>query len=178
MSGDVLVLNADYQPINILPLSVISWQQAIKLCWVEKAQAIHYYDDWHVHSPTASFAVPSVIVNREYFNTKKKIRFTRKNMYIRDMYQCQYCADMFDAVDLTMDHVIPRSLGGDTSWENCVTACGDCNHHKGDKLIKPVAVPHVPDYYQLARKYLRQHVRIRHESWHDYIRHYAAEVAA
>lgn len=90
-------------------------------------------------------------------------------MYLRDMYQCQYCGEVFNHKDLTLDHVIPRSQGGKTTWENSVTACKDCNHRKGHKLIKPMRAPYKPDHFQLIKKWKERPVQVRHRSWYQYL---------
>ena len=90
-------------------------------------------------------------------------------MYLRDLYQCQYCADTFSHDELTIDHVVPRSNGGITTWENSVTACKSCNHKKGSKLWKPLRMPYKPDYYQLVAKWKNRPVHIEHPSWNQYL---------
>ena len=91
-----LLLNKDYTPISVLPLSVIHWQHAIKLMYLGRIQVIETYADWIVHSEKLALNVPSVAITLEYFNFKRRVNFTRYNMYLRDLYQCQYCLDTFD----------------------------------------------------------------------------------
>lgn len=167
--SDVLLLNSDYNPISILPLSVISWQHAVKLHFLDRVQIIEEYDDWVIHSEHFEMKVPSVCVTKEYFHFKKSAKFSRSNMYLRDMYQCQYCGDVFEHKDLTLDHVIPRANGGKTTWENSVTACKPCNHKKGAKLIKPLRQPYKPDHFQLIKKWRERTVTVRHDSWYQYL---------
>lgn len=166
---DCLILNSDLTPISILPLSVISWQDAMKLIYLEKLVVLEEYKDWVVHSAHDSFKVPSVCVTKEYLNYKKAIRFSRANLYLRDLYQCQFCGDTFDSADLTIDHVNPRAKGGKTVWENCVSACKPCNHKKGDKIIKPLKPPHKPDYYNLVGKWKQKPVKVRDAVWLQYL---------
>jgi 5-methylcytosine-specific restriction endonuclease McrA len=85
------------------------------------------------------------------------------------MYTCQYCGESFSGSNLTIDHVVPRSMGGKTEWENCVTACWPCNHSKGSQLIKPINKPYKPSYYQLANILKNSTIQIHHPSWADYI---------
>lgn len=113
--------------------------------------------------------MPSVAVTKEYFNPKRYVRFSRTNVYLRDLYQCQYCADTFDFKDLSIDHVIPRSLNGKTSWENCVTSCKSCNSRKADKLRKPIRKPFKPDYWGLASAWRNSHVEIKDPKWEQYL---------
>ena len=105
--SDTLVLNGDHQPLNYLPLSVIPWKQAVKLMFLERVHVLESYGDWDIRSPSLTMPVPAVIVTKGFFNFKKKVKFKRYNMYLRDLYQCQYCAGTFSSQDLTMDHVIP-----------------------------------------------------------------------
>lgn len=168
--SDTLLLNANYEPISILPLSVIGWQQAIKLLFLEKVKVIENYKDRVIRSPSTEIQLPSVCVTKEYFNPMKHVKFTRHNLYLRDMYQCQYCGDVFSPNALTIDHVIPKSKGGHICWENCVTACKDCNWKKGDKIMKPLKEPVNPEYYHLVAKWRRRpgNITVRPE-WLPYL---------
>jgi len=114
--------------------------------------------------------VPSVCVTTDYFHYKKNVKFSRYNMYLRDLFQCQYCQEVFDFEDLTIDHVNPRANGGKTVWDNCVTACKPCNHSKGDKKnIRPLNMPYKPDYYALVKKWKDMPFTVKQESWNQYL---------
>ena len=168
--SDCLVLNGNYQPLSVLPLSLISWQSAIKLCYLDRVKVVDEYQDWQVHSPNMEFNVPAVVALNDYFPIQKTIRFARHNMYLRDMFQCQYCADIFNPKELTIDHIIPISKGGKTSWENCTTACMSCNVKKGDKTnVRPLNTPYKPDYYNLATLRRKMPFKIKHPKWLQYI---------
>lgn len=167
--SDTLLLNSNYEPISILPLSVISWQTAMKLLFMDKILVIEEYEDRIIHSPSRHFKVPAVAVTKGYFNSKKIVRFSRRNMYMRDLFQCQYCAETFESKYLTIDHVVPRVNGGKTTWENCVTACKPCNHRKGSKWLKPLRKPFKPDYYQLVNQFKGRPFNVRHPSWYEYL---------
>lgn len=167
--SDVLLLNSDHNPISILPLSVIPWQDAIKLIYLDRIVVLEEYDDWVVHSAHTSFRVPSVCVTREYFNFKKHVKFSSANLFLRDLYQCQYCGDTFASHELTIDHVIPRASGGKTNWENCVSACKPCNHKKGSKLQKPLRMPYKPDYFSLVNKWKQQPFKVKNPVWYQYL---------
>jgi 5-methylcytosine-specific restriction endonuclease McrA len=167
--SETLLLNQDYTPISILPLSVIEWQHAIKLMFLGKVDVIETYPDWIIRSEHLQMNVPSVCVTKDYFKSKKYIKFSRYNLYLRDLFKCQYCEDVFDFDDLTIDHVIPKSIGGPTSWENCATSCKNCNQKKGDKLMKPINKPYAPDYYNLVNKWKQTPVTVMHPSWNQYI---------
>ena len=125
--NSVLILNADYSPLQIAPLSTISWKEAVKLVWLDQVEVLEYYDDWFVHSPSVTLQVPSVIVTKTYVKTSRGVKFNKTNLCIRDEYTCQYCIQKFDSKSLTIDHVLPRSHGGKTNWQNVCCACGPCN---------------------------------------------------
>lgn len=167
---DTLLLNANYEPISIIPLSIIGWQQAIKLVFLDKVTVIENYPNKVVRSPTVCYPVPSICVTHEYFNPMKRVKFSRANLYLRDMFQCQYCAEVFEEKELTIDHVIPKSAGGNMSWENCVTACKPCNWKKGSKIQKPLRVPFSPEYYHLVNKWRKRPSRTKlREEWLPYL---------
>jgi 5-methylcytosine-specific restriction endonuclease McrA len=170
--SDTLLLNIDHTPISLLPLSVIDWQHAIKLMWLDKIVVLENYDDWTVRSEKLAIDVPAVCITKEYFHYNKVIKLSRHNLYLRDLYQCQYCADTFDTADLTVDHVVPRASGGRTTWENVVTACRPCNSKKADKFGKPLRKPVRPEYYSLAKKLQTMHFKPRHPSWAKYLSFY------
>ena len=130
-----LVLNADYRPLSYYPLSLWSWQDAIKAVFLERVNIVSEYDAV-VSSPSFQMRLPSVISLKDYIQPRKHPAFTRFNLFLRDGFQCQYCGD-FD--ELTFDHLIPRSKGGRTTWENIVTACSPCNLRKGGKLAREAA---------------------------------------
>lgn len=169
--SDCLVLNGDYQPLSLLPLSVVDWQQAVKLYFLERVRIIETYEDWEVHSPNMSFKVPALIALKKFYPVSKQIRFSRYNLFLRDLYQCQYCADTFPTAELTIDHVLPLSKGGKTNFTNCVSACKKCNSKKGNSVgqMQPIRKPFVPDYFNLASIRRRRPFTIKHSSWLEYI---------
>lgn len=170
MSGDTLILNADYRPLSLLPLSIVPWQEAIKLQWLDKLTIIEVYDNWEVHSPNHCIKVPAIGVTKDYFKFDKHIRFSRRNVFLRDLFTCQYCGDQFAESELTIDHVIPRASGGKTSWLNCVAACNDCNRRKAHYIINPRREPFKPDYYSLIRHVKTLDIKVKHPSWETYLR--------
>jgi 5-methylcytosine-specific restriction endonuclease McrA len=167
--SDTLLLNANYEPISILPLSIINWQHAIKLYFLDRVTILESYPDWTIRSEHLEINVPSVCVTKEYFNYKKAVKFSRANLYLRDLYTCQYCDEVFDQKDLTIDHVLPRAAGGKTNFENTVSACKPCNHHKGSKIIKPLRMPYKPDYYSLVNKWKDRDIHVKCDSWYQYL---------
>jgi 5-methylcytosine-specific restriction endonuclease McrA len=148
----VLKLDSAYTPIEI-----ITWQEAFVLTWLKKAYAVEYSDKW-VHSATKKFQVPSVIVLFRYIDEKFfTLPCTRKNILVRDEYKCQYCAQNFREANLTIDHVIPKSKGGSSTWDNVAAACKPCNQKKRDYLVEnaPVSLirkPKKPSYRSIIKK--------------------------
>ncbi len=129
MNEPVLVLNANFQPIN-----VTSSYRAINLILAEKATLIMNGRGF-IHSVTQTFPLPSVIrLKRLIKRPRPIVKFTRKEIFRRDNYTCQYC--LRPSKSLTIDHVIPRHMGGKTTWDNVVTACPHCNHRKGGMTPK------------------------------------------
>lgn len=125
----VLVLNATFEPINICAA-----RRAIVLVLkgVARAEEIHGHP---LHSAQARFPLPSVIRLLDYRRIPHRGRaLSRKNILMRDRHICQYCGTTRPAQELTLDHVVPRSRGGKSSWENLVACCQACNHRKGDRL--------------------------------------------
>lgn len=150
---DTLVLNRDMRPVKMLPVSTLSWQNAIKAIYGEAAQVVHEYEEWEVHSPSVTMKVPSVIMVRDYVHFTRQIPWNPDYLLLRDRFTCQYCHRQFPAQKLTQDHVIPRMLGGKTSWDNIVSACGPCNHSRGHNTkIQPRIKPYKPSYWELVEK--------------------------
>jgi 5-methylcytosine-specific restriction endonuclease McrA len=130
-----LVLNTDFRPLSYYPLSVWSWQDAINAVLLGRVNIIENYDK-EAHSPSLTIKLPSVLALKKYIILKKSPAFTRFNVFLRDNFTCQYCHEKFLANDLTFDHIIPKCVGGKTTWENVVSACTSCNVKKGRKLLK------------------------------------------
>lgn len=165
-----LLLNQSYEPVSVLPLSVIDWQHALKLYFLDRVTILESYPDWVIHSEHLNINVPSVCVTKEYFHYKKSVKFSRSNLYLRDLYTCQYCGEVFDHKELTIDHVIPRMAGGKTNFENTVTSCKPCNHRKGHKLLKPLNQPYKPDYYSLVKRWKNKgNIHVPCDSWYQYL---------
>lgn len=168
--GTTLVLNADYTPLSIIPISSISWKDAIKIIFLGNSRAVEYYDDWEVHSPSTSMLVPSVVISDTYVKKKHGVRFSRINLLIRDNFTCQYCQKRLSAMDLTVDHVVPRVRGGKTKWENIVCACYSCNTIKGHRTkMQPIKKPVKPEYWQLLDNARKIPIKVPSESWVKYI---------
>ena len=148
----VLKLDSAFKPIEI-----VSWKEAFVLTWLNKAWAIEYSDKW-AHSAKKKFHIPSVIVLFKYIDEKFfTLPCTRKNILIRDENRCQYCAKRFREAHLTIDHVIPKSKGGASNWNNVVAACKPCNQKKRDYLVEnaPVSLishPKKPSHGTIIKK--------------------------
>jgi 5-methylcytosine-specific restriction endonuclease McrA len=133
-SFPALVLNADFRPLSYFPLSIWSWQDAVKAVFLDRVSVLNEYEA-EVHSPTLTMRLPSVIALKEYIPSARRPAFTRFNVFLRDHFACQYCGDHRPTHDLTFDHVIPRSRGGQHVWDNVVAACRRCNHVKADRHV-------------------------------------------
>lgn len=169
--NETLILTPNYEPADFLPLSIVDWQDCIRLMFLDKIRPVHLYENRFIHSPSMAIQLPSVAVTTEQFNFKKgRIRFSRSLMYIRDLYRCNYCNELFSPKELSIDHVVPSCEGGKTTWENCVTCCKRCNLHKGHKRWTPINKPYRPDYYGLAAKRLELPMQVAHHSWIPYLR--------
>lgn len=135
---NVIVLNADYQFINI-----IDWKKAMVLVIQNKVDVIKY-SDRIIKTVNQAFKLPMVIklVYLAQVIYKKRITFSKVNIFIRDDYVCAYCGKKMKThkKDATIDHVLPRARGGKDTWENCVTACLDCNNAKGNKTPEEFGV--------------------------------------
>ena len=138
-SCPALVLNADYTPLSYYPLSLWPWQTAVKAMFLERVDIVAHYDR-EVHSPSHSLKLPSVIALKEYIPAARRPAFTRFNVFLRDRFHCQYCGGDFATNELTFDHVVPKSRGGRTSWNNVVTACSPCNLLKGNRLLREIGM--------------------------------------
>lgn len=168
-----LVLNADFRPLSYFPLSLWSWQDAVKAVFLDRVSILSEYDH-QVHSPSFAMKLPSVIALKDYVAPSRYPAFTRFNVFLRDRFSCQYCNRPHPTHDLTFDHVVPRSKGGRTHWENVVTACGPCNLRKGSQLPRECGMhPHRPPWRPTSYE-LQDHGRAfppnyLHESWRDYL---------
>ena len=127
-----LVLNADYRPLSYYPLSLWCWQDVVRDVFLDRVNVVSEYDR-EIRSPSFSMKLPSVISLKTFIKPSEHPNFTRFNVFLRDKFSCLYCSDV---KNLTFDHLIPKSKGGITSWENVVTACTTCNVKKGNKLCQ------------------------------------------
>jgi 5-methylcytosine-specific restriction endonuclease McrA len=127
----VLTLGPNYEPVG-----TISWKKAVALLFLNKVTTLEEYDE-EIRSINFSMKIPSVVVLKSGKHRKiNSIRFSRKNIWLRDEGQCQYCSKNVSANLFTIDHVHPKAAGGKTTWENVVVSCYDCNQKKGEKQLK------------------------------------------
>jgi|TARA_E500000075_G_scaffold129142_1_gene136557 5-methylcytosine-specific restriction endonuclease McrA len=172
-NSPVLVLNADYRPLSYFPLSLWSWQDTVKAVFLDRVNVLSEYEH-KIRSPSFEMRLPSVIALKEFVLQSRRPAFTRFNVFLRDRFSCQYCAQQFRPEALTFDHLIPKSRGGKTTWENVVTACSKCNLRKGNLLpdvvkMHPINTPRSPTSFELqehGRMFPPNHL---HESWRDFL---------
>lgn len=172
LSSNVLVLNRSFMPVHITTV-----RHALCLLFKGVAKAVHDqyvlydFESWqqlsarthseHVGLVSRSIRVPRVILLCVYDHVpNRQVRFSRINIYLRDQHTCQYCGQRFIKSELNLDHVVPVSLGGKTTWENVVCSCIKCNIKKGGrlpmqagmKLLKKPMVPHWSWLFRLLSK--------------------------
>ena len=169
MSNDCLLLNGNGKPVSYFPLSTIDWKTAIRLLFTKNIIVIKNHESWSVRSPSMEVEVPSIIMLRRFHKFQNYVKFSRSNIFLRDMYRCQYCSNIFDSKQLTLDHVVPRSKGGETSWENIVTSCKTCNTSKGSKTIEPINLPKKPSFAHLLNGHKLNKKDFPDQAWADYI---------
>lgn len=165
-----LLLNTDAVPLSYLPLSTVTWEEAIKMMVLEKATVLEFHENWTVHSPSWSTPVPAVMMLKEYERRKNTVRFSKSSVFLRDEYRCAYCESPVNRKSATLDHVLPISLGGKSTFENTVCACSNCNSRKGNNhKILPKIKPYKPNYYGLVEKRKRMSWDLAHSSWARYL---------
>lgn len=131
----VLLLDKGYRPLR-----AVNWRRALLLDLAGRAEVLEYYDRV-VRTPSAQFPVPAVIrVAGWVERSPRTVALTRRNVLQRDGHACAYCGYTGAGRELTIDHVVPRSRGGRTVWENVVTACAPCNRRKGDRMPDEVGM--------------------------------------
>ena len=169
-ANPTLVLNADYRPLSYYPLSLWSWQDAIRAVFLDRVNIVSEYD-LAVRSPSLSMQLPSVVSLKTFVKPIRSPAFTRFNVFLRDRFECQYCGDR---EDLTFDHLIPRSRGGQTTWDNVVAACSTCNLRKGGlpssrARMWPTQKPYQPSIADLHKNGRLFPPNYLHDSWLDYL---------
>jgi len=166
MDGEVLVLNSDYEPLNVCNL-----RRALMLIHLGKAEVLHT-SSRVVRTFSGELESPSVLKLRHQVRRPiPQLRLSRRSIFARDDHQCQYCGA--SGRELTIDHVVPKRLGGKGTWENLVACCRRCNSKKGDKLLHQTGMrlrrePRRPRYvpYISLSKYLAGQ---KNEVWRTYL---------
>ncbi|MDK2970318.1 MAG: hypothetical protein PWP23_73 [Candidatus Sumerlaeota bacterium] len=186
IANGVLVLNRNWTAIH-----VTSVQRAITLLVQDLAQVVddnyrtYDFNSWRelsayvdtegnqfIHSPSFRMVIPEVILLTSYHRVPPRaVKFNRRNIYIRDGYKCQYCGRKPPREELTIDHVVPRSRGGRSEWENVVLACQSCNAKKGNRLLQdtPMQLPRAPkkpNWISIVRHTLKAQSR---PAWQRYV---------
>ncbi len=162
-----LLLTAGYEPLN-----VISWQRAITLYTLDKVDVVEEYDA-EIRAVSYVVRVPAVVRLRKAFRRHvKPVKFSRVNIYARDHHRCQYCGDKCTIAGLTYDHVVPRSRGGATSWDNIVSCCYTCNARKANRTpaeakMRLLAKPTRPTW--LPEVQIRVSAKSIPDAWRDYV---------
>jgi 5-methylcytosine-specific restriction endonuclease McrA len=167
MQEPVLVLNATFEPINV---TAVRRAMVLMLKGVAQAEELNHAE---VHSPSRALRVPSVIRLLAYRHIPQQSRaLSRKNILLRDRNTCQFCGRIFSASELTLDHVVPRSRGGRSSWENLVACCYQCNNHKGDRTPEEAGLQLVRRPRPFTLHTSRQLMRLlgnKDEKWRKYL---------
>jgi 5-methylcytosine-specific restriction endonuclease McrA len=123
-----LLLNSTFEP-----LKVVNWRKAVTMVMLNKVEVVEEYGRI-IRGVSFALRLPAVIrLNRFIKRRTPVVKFSRENLYVRDRGKCQYCGTFFEQKELTYDHVIPRSRGGQTEWTNVVTCCTTCNFKKGGR---------------------------------------------
>jgi 5-methylcytosine-specific restriction endonuclease McrA len=165
-----LVLNADFRPLSYYPLSLWSWQETVKAVFLDRVNIVSEYDRY-ARSPSFEMRLPSVVALKQYVKPALYPAFTRFNVFLRDRFSCQYCGRKHE---LTFDHLVPRSRGGQTKWDNVLTACSPCNLAKGSMTpeqagLKAMTYPYKPTVFELHRNGRLFPPNYLHKSWLDYL---------
>ena len=186
LDSSVLVLNRFYQPINITTVRrafALLYQGTAKAIdreyktfdfesWAALSAEVHG-DDEFVKTVSSAIRVPRVIMLQVYDRLPRMhVRFSRQNIYLRDQNTCQYCAKKFSRSDLNLDHVIPRSQGGRTTWDNVVCSCIRCNLHKGGRTPEEAGMqllrePTRPKWSPFVRS--RDGGRYTYDDWRPFL---------
>lgn len=190
LTEKVLVVNKLYIPVHLVQV-----KRAISLLYRDKAEVIvvkngqflnFSFDDWTVdrnsslpngrcsvvHTPSLKIQVPRIIRLQEYKDWQSnEIHLNRRNVFARDHYRCQYCGEFKSKGELSLDHVVPLSQGGETSWSNLVAACRSCNVRKGGRLLKNTDMslskaPQPPSTHPVLKRKLQEE---KYQPWKVFI---------
>ena len=182
----VLVLNKNWQPVDVVSIrsafsmTFASGKEPARASFLCHRSFMSYeWDDWKnlsvknfevIRTSQICVRIPEIILLTSF--DRKILRapsFSRKNVFLRDGHQCQYCGSFPKGSKLTLDHVVPKAMGGSTTWTNCVTSCFRCNHKKEDKLLHQsgLVLRHLPKKPEVRIEKLDQ---IKHRpSWMPFL---------
>jgi 5-methylcytosine-specific restriction endonuclease McrA len=164
MEKPVLVLNANFEPIN-----VCGFKRAIGLMLTEKATLI-MNGRGMIKTATSAYAIPSVIrLSRMVQRPRPKVNLSRREIFRRDAFTCQYCGKSNTL--LTVDHILPKHLGGKHSWLNLVTACATCNHRKGGRTLHDsgMSLLRQPQEPSRAALYIFERYLSENDEWQNFL---------
>lgn len=161
MSKKILLLNSNFEV-----LSFVCERKALKLFVKGKVDVLSTWPDIEIHYGSGHMSFPATLKLKYYVKKAyTQLAFSRKAVFKRDRFTCQYCGKLLKSGQMTVDHIIPKSLGGASSFNNCVASCYPCNSKKGSKTLDQVEMkllikPVVPSGYM--------HYISESDSWHDY----------
>ncbi len=164
MDEAVLVLNANFEPINVCNI-----QRALGLMLTDKASLV-LNGRGVLHTARTTYPIPSIIRLQNMVSAPRpEVPLSRREIYRRDHYTCQYCGKT--TTTLTIDHVIPRSLGGKHEWTNLVAACPSCNHRKGGRLLKDTGMSllHPPKMPSMSARYVFARQLDANREWEQFL---------
>lgn len=163
LNKNVLVLNQNYEPLNVCTV-----RRAFLLIFGGKAHAVELLNEV-VRSVSQEFPIPSVVRLERYIHApRRRVVLSKRNIFKRDNYQCQYCGAIDDK--MTIDHVVPRKFGGQATWENLVCACVSCNNKKGEQRPEQVDLklrsrPKRPNNVSFIRNF----IGVSNQCWKPYL---------
>lgn len=164
-----LLLNNSYEAISFLTL-----RRLIKLITKDRAEVMDCWDNEEIRWGSGSMKYPATIRMRYYVpSSRLHSRFNRKGVFKRDMYKCQYCGRKSSPARLTIDHVFPKSQGGQTTWKNCVSCCLSCNVEKEDRTPEEADMPLLHRPMTPIRPVVNEYILMRdkHNIWDSYFKH-------
>lgn len=174
---DVLILNKHWVPVHI-----VDYKKVINILYQEQGHALdrdyiaYTFNDWlrfsehnasdyaKLHSPSMTIALPEIVVLTKYDRLPQRdVKYSRENVFMRDKFKCQYCGGKFTYRELTIDHVVPKSLGGRSIWSNVVACCKPCNGTKADRRpeecgMKLIHKPVPPRWFNPLMRYGYDHI--------------------
>ena len=170
-----LVLNADFRPLSSHPLSTWGWRDAMTAVFFDRVTVLASYDRSARTAGGRAIPLPSVVLLRKYVSPVRRVSVTRYGIFTRDGHRCSYCLETKATSELTFDHVVPRSRGGESTWENLASACMPCNFRKANRTPQEAKMPLLQPAYEPTQAGLYakgMEIGLRDdipETWLDYI---------